>query len=194
MTRQLLTAEGEQALFLQALRKETIGEAVALCDACVGKNMYSPEALEKAIEHQDGFFYLLETPQGEAVGYLYAYLTRPESIAANAKLNEQVFLEACPSRRAGQIKSVGLKKEYRSLGISERMVRFALDRLRAMGAEAVFVICWKIGDLVPLSGALKKNGFAFLAEAYKVWYDHEDLVCPVCHGRCVCDAAVYYQK
>jgi len=194
MTNLLLTTETDAPVLLRLLSVESLDAAVNLCDACVGKNLYTRDELKQVIEDANRFFYLVETQEGEIIGYFYFYLTSPQSIAASSRLDVKTIAEVCPGLKAGEIKSVGLKKEYRGLGIAESMIRFAQDRLQEMGAETIFAVCWKIRDYVPLGSALVKNDFQFLSEARKVWFDNEALVCPICNGRCVCDAAVYYRK
>lgn len=192
---QPFTIINNTTFFFRPLREEDLDEVVALCDRCVGKNLYSKDELSKAITSKDRFFYLLETAEGETVGYTYYYLTNLESIAKFAKLDTELFENVCPSetKPIGKIQSVGLKKKYRGLGLAQQMMRFMLNRLQALSAEAVFIVCWKIGEVVPLKNALHECGFDYLSEAKKVWYNDTNLVCPICHGRCHCDAAVYYK-
>lgn len=186
----------EGQFFLQELREEDLGEAVALCDRCVGENMYQHEALAEAITLPDHCFFLLKTAEGKNAGYIYYYLTDMESIAAHAKLSMSPFKTVYPRKNApvGKIQSVGLLEEYRKRGLAARMIRFALECLRKRSIEMAYIICWKIDGVVSLASALRECGFSHLAEAKRVWYDMMDLVCPVCGGRCECDAEVYYKR
>lgn len=190
------TYENGQVFHFCPLTKEETGIARSLCDACVGKNLYSNEEIRRAIEEKDRFFYLLKTDKGEPAGYIYYRLTDEESIASSAKIDITVLRTVYgeTGKKVGRIQSIGLKETYRGLGLAARMICFALGKLAAMSVEAVFIVCWKPGGMVPLGKALKECGFDDLTEAKKVWYDDADLICPYCQGRCRCDAEVFYKR
>lgn len=189
------THENGQVFRLCPLTKEETGVARSLCDACVGQNLYPEEEILRAIEEKDRFFYLLKTDKGEPAGYIYYRLTDEASIASSAKIDRAVLRAVYREngKKVGRIQSIGLKEPYRGMGLAAQMIGFALGALAAMSAEAVFIVCWKPGGMVPLSKALKQCGFDDLTEAKKVWYDDADLICPYCKGRCRCDAEVFYK-
>ena len=74
-----------------------------------------------------------------------------------------------------------------------QMLERMLERLRETDAALAVCIAWKINGFVPLADNLTGCGFQYITDSHLVWYDHEDLVCPYCKGRCKCDAAVYYK-
>ena len=177
---------------LTPLREEELFEAVALCDECVGRNMYSAEELSCAIDSEERFFYLLRADDGMAVGYVYFYMTDIREVAKKAKLDVKTLKAVCPRNcvRAGQLQSIGIKEEYRRTGLSAKLIKLVEEKLNT---DVIFVICWKMGERIPLSRPLKACGYTFLAEAVKVWNDHEHLHCSYCNGRCECDAHIYYK-
>ncbi len=189
------TDENGQVFCLCPLTKEETEIAQSLCDACVGKNLYSKEDILRATQEKDRFFYFLKTDKGEPAGYIYYRLTDEASIASSAKLDIEVpravYRET--GKQVGRIQSIGLKETYRGKGLAAQMICFALGELAAMSVEAVFIVCWKPGGTIPLGKAMKKCGFNDLTEAKKVWYDDADLICPYCKGRCMCDAEVFYK-
>jgi len=189
------TLENGTVFSLRPLLREEIDEAQLLCDACVGKNLYSKQEIAAAIDAEDRFFYLLKNEKEETVGYIYYYLTDEAYIAKYAKLEVELFRSVYKQgeKRIGKIQSVGLKNEYRGNGLAAYMIQFILKDLRSISTEAVFIVCWKPGGFVPLKRTLINCDFKFLVEAKKVWYDDTKLICPYCHGRCVCDAEVYYK-
>ena len=191
----MFTLENGAVFRLQPLRIEDIEEVRLLCDECVGKNLYSAEELATALDTPDKFFYILKNADGETVGYIYYYLTDQEYIAKYSKLDLTLFhnVYAYEHRKVGKIQAVGLKAECRGSGIAAQMIRFILDELKAISIEAAFIVCWKPDGMVPLGKALEECGFRFLSEAKKVWYDNDELICPYCNGRCLCDAEVYYK-
>ena len=190
-----ITLENQAVFFLQPLRREEIDEAQRLCDACVGKNLYAREEIAAAIDARDRFFYLLKNEKEETVGYIYYYLTDEAYIAKYAKLDVALLRAVYrqQEKSIGKIQSIGLKREYRGMGLAAEMILFIVEDLRSMDTEAVFIVCWKPEGVVPLGRTLLNCDFHFLTEAKKVWYDDADLICPYCHGRCVCDAEVYYK-
>lgn len=185
----------QEELFLQLLRPEEIDEAAALCDYCVGKNLYKREELAKAITHKDHFFFLLKTVGGENAGYIYYHLTNLETLAKQAKLPAGKFEEVCPMKNTsvGKLQSIGLLEKYRKRGLAARMIRFALDDMRKISVGTVFTVCWKNGGGVALERALLECDFSYLAGSKMTWHDVAELICPVCGGRCFCDAEIYYK-
>lgn len=179
----------------QPLKKEEIDEARLLCDRCVGENLYSREEIAATIGAFDRFFYLLKNEEGETVGYIYYYLTDEDYIANYAKLDVELFraVYSNPNKKVGKIQSVGLKAEYRGVGLAPQMIRFVLNELKKLCIDISFIVCWKPGGNVPLGKTLAECHFNYLTEAKKVWYDDTELICPYCKGRCLCDAEVYYK-
>lgn len=191
-----LTFENKDRFFLKPILKEEISEARRLCDECVGENLYSEKEIAATIGAADRFFYLLKSEAGEPVGYIYYYLTEPEDIAKYAKLDAELFRKVYSrtDKMVGKIQSVGLKAEYRGIGFAAQMINFILERLKELSIDVTFIVCWKPGGILPLGKALSECKFAYLSEAKKVWYDDTELICPICHGKCLCDAEVYYKR
>lgn len=182
-----------KTLSFHRLKREEVDMAKAMCDACVGKGLYTKEEIIKTIDSNTNFFYLIYNENGDTVGYVYYYVANIEEIANDAKLGKDIFRSVEKDLRiVGKIQSVGVMNEYRGEGIAKKAIRFALDKFCEMGIKTVFTICWKKGDTVPLKKALTECGAVFLSSAQKVWYDKNELECPFCGGRCTCDAEVYY--
>lgn len=189
------TRESNKGYSIHPLEEKELDEVAALCDECVGKNLYPKEEIGKAIGSKERFFYLLKTAEGKIAGYLYYYLTDVASVARYAKLDINQFLDVYANEKkpVGKIQSIGLKEEYRGLGLATQMMQFLLKELELISVEAAFIVCWKIGNRIPLEKTLCECDFAYLTEAKRVWYDDINLVCPYCKGRCTCDAEVYYK-
>lgn len=187
--------QNNEKFFLRPLKVEDVEETLALCDACVGKNLYTKEEIEESIDSKERFFYLLETETGNCAGYIYFYVTEKDSIADYAKLDTKLFDSVCQNteKRVGKIQSIGVREEYRGSRFAVKLLRFALEKLKENEIAEVFIVCWKKGKEVPLESSLKECRFEFLSVAHKVWYDYTELQCPYCKGRCECDAKVYYK-
>lgn len=188
--------EGKGLFSLEPLKAEEIEEARRLCDACVGTNLYTEAELASAVAAEDRAFYLVKSEAGEIVGYVYYCLASLEELAKYTKLELSLFRSLCsdPERKVGKYQSIGIRPEYRGIGLSARMVSSVLKMMKDAGAEIAFGVCWKPVGVLPLAGVMSECRFTFLAEAKKVWYDDPDLICPYCKGRCTCDAEVYYKK
>ena len=188
--------ENKGVFYLKPLSEEEVNEARLLCDECVGENLYGAEEIASAVGAADRFFYFLKSEAGDPVGYIYYYLTDPEDIAKYAKLDAELFRKVYSrtDKKVGKIQSVGLKEEYRGIGLAAQMVNFILEKLKEISIDVTFIVCWKPGGILPLGKALSECKFDYLAEAKKVWYDDTELICPICHGRCLCDAEVYYKR
>ena len=190
-----IAAENGAVFYLSPLRLNEISTAKALCDICVGKNLYSEKDLGNTVKDKKQFFWLLKTEDGETAGYIYYKLTNTKSLAKYAKLDEKILLGVSGSGdKIGQIQSVGIKEKFRGLGIAARLIEFAADRLQKADVSAVFTVCWKAENGAFLAPALKSCGFSFLASAENVWYDEKQLICPICGGRCRCGAEIYFKN
>lgn len=190
----MICLEGQPQLTMRPLAREDIPSTLALCDSCVGKNLYTYEELSFAIDARDRFFYLFTTPDGETAGYIYFYLTTVEGLASYAKLSQRVLLSVSQATGSvGKIQSVGVKDSFRRCGLARKMVDAALAVLSSLAVSTVFVVCWKPGQTVPLQRTMEECRFIHLTTAKKIWYDDPDLICPYCSGRCQCDAEVYYK-
>lgn len=192
---EFVSPHGSAGYTLLPLKPAEIAEARRLCDDCVGKNLYGDEEIARAISAPDHFFFLLKDAGGEAVGYLYWYLTAPEAVAADVKLDIGQIRSVLPTScsRVGKLQAVGLRADHRGRGLAAQMIRFALRRMAECGVHTVFIVCWKPGGIVPLGKALAECRFRELAQSRLVWFDKVGLVCPYCGGRCRCDAEVYYK-
>lgn len=190
-----IVAENGTEFYLSPLQREEVAAAKRLCDVCVGENLYSEKELSETIGSKKQFFWLLKTSSGETVGYIYYLFTDTVSLAKYAKLDEKILLDVCTNgENIGKIQSVGIKKNFRGLGIAASLIKFAVDRLQKAMADTVFTVCWKARGDAFLAPALKACRFNYLSSAENVWYDEKELICPICGGRCRCGAKIYFKK
>lgn len=169
--------------------------AVELCDSCVGVNLYSRDYLSAVIGRPNHYFYLLVSPEQEAMGYIYYFLTNITDMAALSNLPRESLAVISPKENPviGNLQSIGVKEAFRGQGLSQHLVRFYLERLHDNAADTAFGVFWKARGTVPMKQTLVALHFHFLAEAHEVWYENKDLICPFCKGQCKCDAEVYYK-
>lgn len=185
-----------EELTLTPLTQELLEQTVALCDRCVGKNLYTKAELTQAMEGKERQLFLLVTPEKKVAAYAYFRLT---DIAEAERLTKQAlrqFEEKGFKEHSllGLIQSIGVCEEYRHQGLSKKLVEIALQwLLENTEADIAFGILWKPYGKAPMEAVIKKCGFSYLTDSQNVWYDNENLVCPVCGGRCSCDAAIYYK-
>ena len=190
-----ITLENGMRFYLRPLKKEEIEEASFLSDECVGKNLYPTEEIAATLNDQEKFFYLLKNEKDETIGYIYYFLTNEEEIAKYSKLDINVFRELYSNsdKKVGKIQSVGIKREYRGNELAVEMMQFILKEMKKADIDITFIVCWKLGGILPLGKTLAKCQFNYLTEAKKIWYDDKELICPHCKGRCRCDAEIYYK-
>lgn len=180
---------------LEKIKEKDIERARILSDRCVGENLYSSEEIASTIDSNERFFYLLQDQKGEAVGYIYYYITTEKKIAEYSRLDESVF-QSIPfhsKKKVGKIQSVGVDYKYRGMGLATKMLEFILDEIKKLSLDVVFIVCWKPRGTIPLQKAIQECAFSFLSVAKNVWYNDTNLICPYCKGRCTCDAEVYYK-
>lgn len=176
---------------LEKAKRDDIKAVLSIADECVGKNLYSEDDFLSALNADDRFLLVLKDRDDTIVGYIYFLITTPGEIE-NQTLLKRASLSSLP--RCGRIQSVALRKASRGMGYSVLMINSALEILLENKISEVYAVCWKPGDIPPLSSPLKRCGFSYLMTAEKPWYRNEKLFCPYCGGRCSCDADIYYKK
>ena len=184
------------AFAVSPLRHEDITEALALCDACVGANMYPRSVLEEAVDRPGRYFFLLRSPEGELAGYFYFFLTDLDEMAAFSKVSKDHLARMTeePEPVLVNLRSLGIARPYRSCGLALAFMRWGLDFLaRETPGQVAMGVFWKPNGTLPMVRSLETFSFLFLEDAHLVWYDTPGLVCPYCQGKCHCDAAVYYK-
>lgn len=176
---------------LEDLKREDVSAVLSIADRSVGKNLYSYDDFLSVLEDDDKFLYVLKDDSGLIAGYIYFLVTSSVEVEASLGL-EAGTLPA--SSRLGRIQSVALDEEYRGRGFSGKMIDAADETFLGLGIGSVVIVCWKPGGVVPLGKALGKCGFDYLMTVKEAWYRDEKLYCPYCHGRCHCDADIYYKN
>lgn len=178
------------------LTQERMGKALELCDACVGKNLYTKADLADVMDSSEKQFFFLMTPDETAAAYIYFRLINLEEAERLSKLRLLQMGHPAFEETAliGNLQSIGVRPEYRHQGLSKRLVeRYLQWLMNESKADMAFGVFWKPEGKVPMESTLKKFGFHHLVDSPRVWYDKKDLICPVCRGRCSCDAAIYYK-
>ncbi len=182
---------------LVPLSAERVEEALALCDECVGKNLYTREQLLAAAEQETQQFLLLLNEKNEAIAYVYFRLIALSEAERMAKKPLPALREIAGKEAPllSNLQSVGVLPAYRHCGLSAPLVAHYLRRTEEEGkADLAFSLLWKPNGRAPMAEILEGFGFSYLTDAKRAWYDRENLICPICGGRCSCDAAVYYKK
>lgn len=189
-----ITLENKKKFYIKPISYEDVCITRQICDECVGTNLYSEKDIASTIGTDDKFFYLINNENEESIGYLYYNLTDIESLAKYSKLDASVFREVYPhaEKLVGRIQSIGIKFEYRGIGLGLQIMTFAINKLREKSIDIAFGFCWKPSNKFPIGRVIDECNFNYLTEAKMIWYDNEDLICPFCHERCVCSADVYY--
>jgi len=187
--------DNNRCFYLEPMKEAELTQAQALCDRCVGKNLYSRQDLERALQDPDHFFCLLKTQTGETAGYVYWLIETASDLAecTGLEISRLPGTGCNSSAPIGKIQSVGLESSYWGWGLAPQMISCGLEGLKRCGIQTAFVVCWKKGNHVPLHKAVSQCGFVHLATAERIWYNHPNLVCPHCGGRCECDAEIYFK-
>ncbi len=189
------TLDNTTTFSLESLEADDADEALSLCDRCVGENLYRRLEIESTIDSLDRFFYLLRDDKNNIAGYIYYYITTEEEVRKFSNLEEIVFskIETDHTKKVGKIQSIGVDDKYRGMGLSSKMMGFALSELKKLDIDIAYIVCWKPKGKVPLGKTISLFDFTFLSIAKKVWYYDTRLICPYCKGRCLCDGEVYYK-
>lgn len=186
---------GNPGYHLERLSLSTVDMALDLCGVCVGKGLYSRQYITDIIGNPNHWFYLLKNENRELVGYTYYYLTDLDDMAAFSKTDKSV-LSAMSSKSdpvIGNLRSLGIAPPFRRHRLAIELMQFSIDHLRRLHADVAFGAFWKANGKLPMKDSLELYEFKRLTDASMIWYDHEDLYCPVCAGRCRCDAVLHYK-
>jgi len=186
---------GGENLTVQRLTEEYLDRVTELCARCVGKNLYPRSYIASIVHNPDHYFNLLLSPDGDIAGYHYFHLTSLEKAAAEVKMPVEALsvISGAEHPVVAKFQSVGVAPAYRHLGLARRLQEIALDEARRANADAALCMAWVVNGQAPMGDNLINAGFRYLTDSHMAWYDHENLVCPVCKGRCRCDAAIYYK-
>lgn len=173
-----------------------LNETVELCGSCVGENLYQKEDLMMILDKQDSFFYLLMDQDGMVIGYVFFEITDRKELAGYFKIEQARLLSIIkPADRIVHFRSIGITEKMRGKQLSDRLMDFALECSRErLRADVMIGAFWKKRGRVPMKRVLSGFGFRHFATVEKIWYDRTDLICPVCSGRCVCPAEIYYKR
>lgn len=188
-------AAREGPFTVQKLTEAYLDQATELCFRCVGENLYPKSYIASILHDPDHYFNLLLSPDGDIVGYIYFHLTGLEDAAREMKVPLEVLSTISGAKRpvVAQFQSIGVSPAYRRMGLAWRLQEMALEEARRAGADAAVCMAWVVNGRAPMGDNLVDAGFRYLTDSHMAWYDREDLVCPVCRGRCRCDAAIYYK-
>lgn len=184
----------DKEFILTSLTREFIDETVALCEESVGKNLYDRKVFENAVDSSDSHIFLYLTKDRRVAAYLYVGVIDFEEAVAISKndLKELEVLSGKKSPKIAHFKSIGVRPEYRMHGLAEKLM-FAADDwfYNDTDADAAIGIAWKPNGKAVMDKILVELDFSYLTDLKMFWYDNEEMYCPVCKGRCRCDAALY---
>ncbi len=180
----------------EVLTQERIDIALDMCNKYVGENLYTKEMLIAILDKKDHFFYFIVDKEHKPLGYIYFRIIDRGQFFLQSKADKDTFDREIPQNAVlGELKSIAVCEEYRSRGLSGRLIEMYLSFLAEnTNADMAIGIFWSIHGVVPMKKSLEAFSFKFLQITHNVWYEFENLKCPYCEGRCVCDAAVYYKK
>ena len=182
-------------LKLERLCEDNLDKACRLCDDCVGKDMYTRDYLSDIMTDGRSVFYLLTDPSGEPAAYIFFQPTDLERIAAFTKLGESTVRSIAGDKTTLiHYRSVGVGRKFRGRRLSQKLMERMFSECEAQNIDYIFGACWRQGDNVPMKKVMEQCGFVHIARVEKLWYDEEQLYCPICKGRCSCSAEIYYKK
>lgn len=184
-------------LTVEKLTEPYIGELAALSDMCVGEGMYPPYALRAMMDDESHYIYLVLGPERDLAAYIYFHLIGLEEAAATARVSVEKFAALSRKERPvfAHMCSMGVAGRYRRQGVSGWLYALTMEYIESNGlADAAFGTAWKVNGSAAMDSNMLRQGFWYLQDSHMVWYDHPTLNCPVCHGRCRCDAAVYVKS
>ena len=182
--------------YVEPLQPGQAAQAAALCDRHVGKNLYHAAELAEIPGSPDRFFFFLRAPDGKTAGYFYFYLSDLQETAAYLKMEPARLAQVSDKAQPlfVNLRSIGIEAAYRGRSLSTSFVAWALDFVREhTRADVAAAVCWKPNGVIQVKNIMQQLHFRYFADLPRFWYHVEDLHCPVCKGRCRCDAVFYYK-
>lgn len=195
MEREIYCQETGETFYLEKLDAEFVKETKALCDICVGVDLYSEEYIQSIIGNPRQVFYLLFSKERELAGYVFFQLMDIADMMAFVKMKKSQLMPLLQREDCviSNFRSLGIAPKMRNRHFSEALTKFSIEYSReTLKADIYFGAFWKQGDKIPMMKNIEKFGFLHYASAGRIWYDEKDLYCPVCKGRCRCEAEIYY--
>ena len=180
--------------YIEPLKPDEVNIAAALCDSCVGENLYPRNYLASTLDKSDHFFFFLRNRYDEIAGYIYFHASSFQETAEFLKLSPEELEKQLGGRpeRIANMRSISILEPHRKQNLARHLLGWGLEYARShTGAELAVIVCWKPNGKVPLKRTVESLDFYYLMDRPKFWYDLPELHCPCCQGRCKCDAAVY---
>jgi len=154
----------------------------------------------KSLEPGDGKFALVALVNGEFAGYCFGGVQTEHSIRSLLKnapgiLPDDVRL-ADEDGSLGLLKTVAIRRKFRSHGVGTRLVQAAEKQLHGLGAECIVVPAWKSHGTLPIGNLLRNNDYAEWLEVPDYWRrecENDEFECRSFSGGCNC-SVIFFRK
>ncbi len=179
---------------LSPLEYDDLDSAVKMFDECVGDGLYTRQDLVDMLEKPLHYVYILRDTGGVEAGYLCFTVSDAEEIAKEIKIgtDKLTSLAGKSNPTVMRFRSMGMMPDYRRRHLATSLTHHFINIFNMLGCDLLVGAFWKIGDTYPMYRIIKSFDFRFGGIIEHPWSDVETLYCPVCHGRCMCDAGLFY--
>lgn len=177
----------EKKYQLIRLCDEYITDTACLCDCCAGDNLYPIAHLKQAVSEQNCHYFLLIDEKENVEGYLFLKILDRNTLEKELKKELPIKFEPVV-----RFCAIGIREELRRQGASRWLMDFAISYSKeSLHADYIAGAFWKQGECVPMQTVLQEFDFVYIDEVKNFWWNVDKLYCPICHGRCICSAAIY---
>lgn len=171
---------------------DNFADITEICDRYLGPGLYTEASLSRIIEDKRSHFYLIKDKNtGDAVSIFYFHYDTFDNIRSRYPYIKESLCGI--DETVGILRSIAIKEQYRSIGLSEYLINRFSDQLFCdFGVSRIFVLAWVKQNYIPARHCLGNCGFSELYRVKRPWYNEEGLKCNICNcDRCICDGLLY---
>lgn len=181
---------------LSPLKYEELDSALSMFDSCVGRGLYTRNDLYEILVKPLHYILILRDSDGTYAGYLCFMISDAAETAEDIKIEPDriTALSGKSSPVTACLRSIGLMPPYRGRHLANSVTHQLIHMLNISGYDILLGAFWKVGDIYPIHKVVDSFGFRFDGIIRHPWSDVKTLYCPVCGGRCMCDAGLFYIK
>jgi len=167
-------------------------DVVKLSDECFGPGLVTPAVFAHWMEHPE--FFQMALKNDEFAGFIAMFPADEDTIMRRLKMPREDVRKYIKERPCLYYNSAAVRKKFERQGVVSRLQKQAFENARNAGYHVLIGPAWIHDGFTPMAATVARYGFKPIYKRKLIWYDIKDYYCVVCHGRCVCDAMIYYAE
>lgn len=171
-----------------------IPDIVALSDAVLSSGFLKSEETER-FGNEDRFCTFVIDENDSVCGVSFGRFIDIGETARFMMTDEKEISELFPEVKLfAEHSGIAVREDERGKGVG-KLLHSQYKSTVFNKADVILYGVWnRGGGEEPSVNQLNKSGAHFIKTVEKYWYDHPDLYCDICKGRCRCSCDFYYIK